>query len=181
MGEPSNYYLKITNENSSVNNNNYNVYRRLNDMKATENDSSLSVTLSANDTYYFDKEKKEYLKSSTPILENINEYFPLTKYFSNFTDNEQSAIEQVKLALKSSIKTTDFRDTNCYAISINWKDSGIKNTTILYISKDNLTLIASELLQENQKDTTTYEVELNTQTEANFSVENMLTEYTQVN
>lgn len=181
MGKLTNYYLKITNENSNINNSNYNIYRRFNDMKIAETGFDLQVSFSADDTYTLNKEKKVYLKSSSSILDDINDYYPLTKYFSKFTENEQNAFEQLKLAIRSNIKTTDFRGTECYAISIKWKDVDIENVSTYYVDKENLLFIANEFVQEDEKLTTVYEAEFNTQTEEDFSKEKILEGFSPLN
>lgn len=181
VGKKTNYYIKINNEDmSSDPNDSWVIYRGFNEMNLSENGYAIFFKYSNTEFYSLFKNSKTYIISETDNSIITQENRNIDKYFMNVTENEQNTFEQIKLAVKSSIKTTDFRGNECYAISFKWIDESVnvENLTTVYIDTDSLLMIASDLVQKDFKWTTTYEIEYDTQKEDDFSKEKILEGYT---
>lgn len=185
----SNYSIKMIFENWGIGEENWTQYRGFNEKKITDSPNVLMFKDSDNKIYQLLKKENNYFyidmtqETQPSILMEDN--YNRNKYFIDITENEQSNIEQLKLALRFKIKTEDYRGKECYAISYKWVDESVnvENLTTLYIDKNSLFMVASELIQPEQSEDkyiTLYEIEYNTQKEEEFSKDIILDGYTQV-
>lgn len=179
VSSKDNYYMKIINENSSINGYNETIFRSLGNKKISDSGKTIFVQLAPNEVYSFDNEKKVYIKSEIEsILGNFENVLPY--YFAMVVDNELSIIGQIKLALKTNIKEVNFRGIDCFAISFKWEEEELKYSSTIYIPKDSLLLLATETIQNGQNWTQTYEIQFDTQTDNDFNVGDLFQEYTDI-
>lgn len=158
-----NYYIKVKHINGQINNNDFSEYIICNNIKVINQENQCQIEYSSEDIYFIDKEKNVYLKGMVNPFDSENFYNIFYFYFTNWTDNEDSILGQIKLALMTQINLEEYNNKMCYKIET--------NEEYVYIDRDTLLIVArgekEHILEE-------YEIKLNAVNKDDFSKENIL-------
>lgn len=158
-----NYYIKVKYTTGQINDNNFSEYIIFDNINVINQENQCKIKYSSQDIYIIDKEKNVYLKGGFDSFDNENFYNIFYSYFTNWVNNENSILGQIRLALKARINLEEYNNRMCYKIKVNEEYAYIDTNTLLIVARG----LGENILEE-------YEIKFNDFNKEIFMKENLL-------
>lgn len=158
-----NYYIKVKYITGQINDNDFVEYIICDNIKVINQENQCKIEYSSEDIYFIDKEKNVYLKGGVGSFDNENFYNIFYSYFTNWVNNENSILGQIRLVLKTQINLEEYNNKMCYKIKVNEEYVYIDTNTLLIVARG----LGESILEE-------YEIKFNDFNKEVFMKEKLL-------
>ena len=130
-----NYYIKVKYITGQINDNDFVEYIICDNIKVINQENQCTIEYSSEEIYIIDREKNVYLKGGFGSFDNENFYNIFYSYFTNWVNNENSILGQIKLVLKTQINLEEYNNKMCYKIKVNEEYVYIDTNTLLIVAR----------------------------------------------